>query len=81
MRKWIPGRKVAASGLGAVVAWLLIQALDRFTGVQISLEEATGIVGAVTVVCAACIPDSAKDVLEKADKIVRKIGDNGRDKG
>ena len=79
---WIPPRKVIASGLGAVVAFFIVTALQVFAGVEIPLEAATALVGGVATILGYVVPESVKDVVRQGDDFLQQVADErDRQKG
>lgn len=68
--KWIPDRKIIATGVGGVVAWLLVQVANTYLGMDIGLESATAIVGVVGTALGYLVPESVESTLRKADALL-----------
>lgn len=75
MSKWFPDRKILAGGLGMVVAWLSVQLLGTYTEVQLTMESATAIVGAVGMGLAYLVPPSVMDVIRRVDEFLDEFDD------
>jgi hypothetical protein len=63
---FVPVRSVAAGGLSGLAAWGLI-VLAKNYGIDIPEEQATAIVGGVTVFVTHIIPDTVKQKLKALD--------------
>lgn len=74
MNKWFPDAKVLAGGLGSVVAWIVVTAVNSFTGATIGMEAAVAAVGAVAPVVAYLVPDSVEDIARKVDRYLESLG-------
>jgi len=75
LSRWIPPRKVLASGAGAVVAFLATVALEVVAGVEIPMEAAMAVVAGAATLLGYLVPDSVKDVVNKGDDFLREIAD------
>jgi hypothetical protein len=71
--KFIPDRKVLAGGVGAIVTWLALMALEHFAGIVISSDVAGLIVAAVAPTVSWIVPPSIKDVAVRLDGDLRRV--------
>ena len=70
-QSWLPDRKVLASGVSGVLAWLLGLALIQM-GVDMPAEALGGIVAGVMALVAYAVPPSVRDVIERVDDTLKE---------
>lgn len=74
MSKWIPDRKLWGGGLTAVIAWLIVQAVQAYTGRVLPPGTDEKLAFVIGLVAAYALPPSARDILRHIDEdIVKKI--------
>ena len=69
--KFFPDRKVLAGGIGGIVTWLALMALEHFFGVVVSSDVAGIIVAAVAPTIAYLVPPSVMDIAKRLDTDLR----------
>lgn len=75
MSKWIPDRKVWAGGVTMIVAWLIVQALNRYAGADIPLGADAVLAFAIGKAVEWFVPQPAKELIAKIDnEIVAAAG-------
>lgn len=70
MSKWIPNRKILASGVGAIVAYLAVVATRTWLGVDVTMEIAMALVGIIGTALGYIVPEDAERILDQADDIL-----------
>lgn len=71
--KWIPDRKVWASGLTYVVAFFIVQAFEAYTGADVPTEMEALLPGAIGYLVAYVVPPSLRDTIKRLDNEVIAI--------
>lgn len=75
MSKWIPDRKVWSGGLAMVLAWLIVEVLNRYAGANIPIEVTAGLAFGIGKAVEYFVPQPAKELMEKInDGLVAAAG-------
>lgn len=69
--KWIPGRKVLASGVGGLAAFLGVTAADQWLGISLPLEAGMALVGGLMSAVGYLVPTPAKEVVRMVDTVLK----------
>jgi hypothetical protein len=70
--KLVPDRKVLAGGIGGLVTWWIMTALEYFAGISISSEVASLIMTAVVPSVSFIVPPSVADIARRLDSDLRQ---------
>lgn len=71
--RYIPDRKVLAGGLGGLLTWLVLLALEHFFGIVISSDVAALIVAIVAPSISYAVPPSVQDIAKRLDRDIRSV--------
>lgn len=80
MKKYLPGRAALAGGVGGLVAFALVLALNA-AGVPVSSDMVMAFVAVALPVALSYVPPHARERIEQLDEAVRKLSqvdDGGR---
>lgn len=74
IKKWVPDRKWFATGIGGLLAFLAIMAIEQFGGVDVPLEVEASIIGLFGWLLQYLVPPSAQDIYKRLDDYAKKYG-------